>query len=101
MNIINKTQAFVEWVRRLRDSQATDRIASRINNAAGGNFGDHHFLRDGVWEMRIDHGPGYRLYYARDGEAVYLLLVGGIKRTQGRDIEKAAAMWKAIQEEHP
>jgi putative addiction module killer protein len=58
-----------------------------------GNAGDHAACRDGVWEMRIDQGPGYRVYIAKDGNAIVLLLGGGIKDTQQRDIERAVSAW--------
>jgi len=98
MNKINHTQAFDAWLLELKDIRAKRIIFRRINNAVDGNFGDHHFLRGGVWEMRIHYGPGYRLYYAQEGSMIYLLLVGGDKQTQSRDIEKAVAMWKAYRE---
>jgi putative addiction module killer protein len=59
-----------------------------------GNFGDHKFCRDGVWELRIDVGPGYRVYYAVAGSQVVLLLCGGDKRTQGADINRACEYWQ-------
>jgi len=59
-----------------------------------GNFGDHKPCRDGVWELRIDIGPGYRVYYARVGLTVVLLLCGGVKRSQKADISKACEYWK-------
>ncbi len=57
-----------------------------------GNFGDHRFCRDGVWELRIDVGPGYRIYYTLSGSCVVLLLCGGDKRTQARDISRAESL---------
>jgi putative addiction module killer protein len=61
---------------------------------AAGNFGDHKPLSDGVWELRIDHGPGYRVYYAQAGRRVLLLLIGGDKRRQQADIETAVRYWQ-------
>ena len=95
MNTINKTPEYEDWFARLTDIQVKARVRTRVHNASLGNFGDRHFLRDGVSEMRIDYGPGYRLYYAQEGKAVYLLLVGGDKRSQNRDIARAVAMWQA------
>ncbi len=61
---------------------------------AAGNFGDCKPLQDGVWELRIDHGPGYRVYYAQAGKKVLLLLIGGDKSKQQADINKAVGYWK-------
>ena len=97
MNTIKRTRAYVDWFFRLNDQQARDRILNRIRRAGNGNFGDHYAVGDGVSEMRIDYGPGYRVYFAREGDTVYLLLLGGDKRTQGSDIQKAKAIWKAIE----
>ena len=93
MNTIRKTDIFRTWLSRLRDHQARQRILGRIRRAAKGNFGDHHAVGDGVSEMRIDYGPGYRVYYAQEGATVYLLLLGGDKRTQDADIDKARDLW--------
>ena len=98
MNTIKRLQAFIVWMGGLKDMQAKQRIAARINRAMDGNFGDHHFLRDGVSEMRIDCGPGYRVYYAQEGTTIYLLLSGGDKRNQDADIAKAIALWKTYKE---
>lgn len=94
--MIKQTQVFADWLTGLRDQTAKKRVVARIRLAELGNFGDHHSLVDGIWEMRIHHGPGYRLYYAQEGSAVYLLLVGGDKQTQSRDIEKAKALWNEV-----
>ena len=101
MNTINQTQVFVDWLARLKDRIAQKRIVARIRLAENGSFGDHHFCRDGIWEMRIHYGPGYRLYYAQEGRAIYLLLVGGDKQTQDRDIKKAKDLWEACKKEGP
>jgi putative addiction module killer protein len=61
---------------------------------AAGNFGEHKPLSDGVWELRIDHGPGYRVYYAQAGQRVLLVLIGGDKRRQQADIETAVRYWQ-------
>ena len=71
-------------------------ITARIKKAAFGNFGDHHNVRGPIWELRIDTGPGYRVYYAQEGLTVYLLLVGGSKHSQTKDIERAEALWNEI-----
>ena len=72
-----------------KDRQAVARIHARLDRAAVGNLGDVKPVRDGVAEMRIDHGPGYRLYFIRRGPLVIVLLAGGDKRTQDADIDRA------------
>ncbi|EPN2681297.1 type II toxin-antitoxin system RelE/ParE family toxin [Escherichia coli] len=83
-----------DWLRKLRDMQAKTAIIRRLNRLELGNFGDFKPLREGVYELRIDTGPGYRVYYAQSGKTVVLLLCGGTKRTQDADIEKAVAYWR-------
>ncbi len=85
---------FLEWQLSLRDTKARIAIDRRINRIELGNFGDHKFCRDGVWELRIDFGPGYRVYYAIAGSKVVLLLSGGDKGTQTTDINRACEEWK-------
>ena len=82
------------WLRRLRDSQAKVAVIRRVARMELGNFGDHRFCRDGVWELRIDVGPGYRVYYALSGHRLVLLLCGGDKRTQDADIVRAVDYWQ-------
>jgi putative addiction module killer protein len=82
-----------DWVTDLRDERAAAKIAIRIERLAAGNFGDCKTLRDGVWELKIDWGPGYRVYYAMAGKQIVLLLCGGDKRKQGADIERAVEYW--------
>lgn len=85
---------FAEWLKKVKDSKAKITIDRRIYRVELGNFGDHKPCRDGVWELRIDVGPGYRVYYAQAGQTVILLLGGGIKRSQDADISKACEYWK-------
>ena len=80
---------FDDWLSQLADARAQAKIASRINRLAAGNFGDCRPLRQGVSELRIDWGPGYRVYYAMLGRVCVLLLCGGDKRTQSSDIARA------------
>lgn len=80
---------FKDWLAKLADRQARARVVVRVQRLRAGNFGDCKPLADGVWELRIDHGPGYRVYYARAGNALLLLLVGGDKRSQQADIAQA------------
>jgi len=83
------TDVFQEWLDDLRDIRARVAVLRRIDRAAMGNFGDHKVCRDGVYEMRIDHGPGYRVYYFRYEKMLVVLLCGGDKRTQDADIRRA------------
>src|ERR1700720_4307372 len=78
-----------DWLSKLADTRAQAKIASRINRLAAGNFGDCKPLRQGLCEMRIDWGPGYRVYYATLGSVCVLLLCGGDKRKQASDIDRA------------
>jgi putative addiction module killer protein len=89
MATFNRTSEFDAWLKALRDPIGKARIASRIRSAEQGNFGDCESVGDGVSEMRIHCGPGYRVYYSRKGEVVYLLLCGGDKSSQTRDIKLA------------
>lgn len=80
---------YLDWLSRLRDKQAKIAIIRRMARVENGNFGDHRYCRDRVWEMRIDIGSGYRIYYALAGQHVLLLLCGGNKRTQDADISRS------------
>jgi putative addiction module killer protein len=82
-------QPFREWLSALPDRQAVNRIEARLARILAGNFGDVRSVGGGVLELRIDWGPGYRVYFGRVGQVVVLLLCGGDKRTQERDIERA------------
>jgi putative addiction module killer protein len=82
-----------EWLRKLRDMTAKVAIIRRLNRLEQGQFGDCKPVRDGVFELRIDVGPGYRVYYAQSGKTMMLLLCGGTKRTQNADIDRACACW--------
>jgi len=88
------TDVVGEWLTGLRDAQARARIATRIARLEAGNFGDCKPVGEGVWELRIDWGPGYRVYYTIVGSEVILLLCGGDKRKQTADIRRAAAHLK-------
>ena len=94
---VRKTQAFEDWFVSLRDRTARLRIQVRIDRLAFGNPGQHRVLAGGVCEMKIDHGPGYRVYYAKHREAWVLLLCGGDKSTQAEDIKAAKALAKALE----
>lgn len=87
-------EPFTQWLAHLADRQARARILARIERLEIGNFGDCKPLRDGVSELRIDWGPGYRVYFGRDGRTVIVLLCGGDKRKQEADIKWATQLWQ-------
>ena len=91
IEVIQST-TFRRWVRRLRDRRAVARINARLRNVSIGNLGDTTSVGDGVFEMRIHYGPGYRLYFLREGPAVIILICGGDKDSQSRDIERARSL---------
>jgi putative addiction module killer protein len=84
---------FLDWLRDLRDPIAKVAIIRRLNRLEHGNFGDVKALHQGVSELRIDTGPGYRIYFAKSGKTVVLLLCAGIKRNQQHYIERATSYW--------
>ena len=86
---VRQTESFVRWLTGLRDRRARARIQARIDRLALGNPGDVKPVGSGLSEMRIDYGPGYRVYFVERGTAVVILLAGGDKRTQERDIAVA------------
>ena len=87
-----QSSTFRRWIRRLRDRRAVAKINARLRNVSIGNLGDTTSVGDGVFEMRIHYGPGYRLYFLREGPAVIVLLCGGDKDSQSRDIERARSL---------
>ena len=89
----NGRNPFREWLEGLRDRQARARIRVRLNRIRLGNFGDCKSIGGGVSELRIHHGPGYRVYFGREGDSVVILLHGGDKTRQSRDIARAKAYW--------
>jgi len=91
---IIQSETFKCWRAGLKDRQAVLRINARLERVADGNFGDAKPAREGVSELRIDYGPGYRVYFMRHGPLVIVLLAGGDKRTQDADIERAIAIAK-------
>ncbi len=94
-----RSDEFDKWLVDLRDHIAKARVLVRIRAAEQGNFGDCKPVGDGISEMRIKDGPGYRVYFARRDKVLYLLLCGGDKSTQKHDIKRAKAMLKEIEEE--
>lgn len=99
MNTFLRSEEFDTWLSALKDKLGRARIIHRIRSAEHGNFGDCEPVGDGVSEMRIHFGPGYRVYYTRRGEVIYLLLLGGDKRSQKRDIKHAMEMARALNKE--
>ena len=93
---VRQTLEYRKWFQKLRDKQAKARIDIRIRRISLGNFGDVKSVGHGVSELRLPYGPGYRIYFARRGETIVLLLCGGSKATQGRDIELAYKLAKEL-----
>ncbi len=92
-----QTDEFRDWLHRLRDERVKARVAARIRRMEGGNLGDTRSLGGGLTEMRIDYGPGYRVYFARRGASIVLLLCGGDKHSQQRDIAKARELMEELE----
>ncbi|MGF0242122.1 type II toxin-antitoxin system RelE/ParE family toxin [Rhodococcus sp. IEGM1300] len=91
-----RSRAFADWLNSLKDTVGKARIVARLRAAELGSFGDCEHVGEAVHEMRVHHGPGYRMYFTRRREVVYLLLVGGDKSTQKRDIKRAIQMVQDI-----
>lgn len=89
---------YLEWLSHLRDRDTKIALVRRIMRIEQGNFGDHKFCRDGVWELRLDIAGGIRVYYAIAGHLIVLLLCGGTKRTQRMDIQRAVDLWQDWQQ---
>jgi putative addiction module killer protein len=97
-----KSATFDRWLRKLKDRRAAARVLVRIDRLAAGNPGDVKPVGNGISELRIDYGPGYRVYYLQDGQRLILLLCGGDKSTQDRDIKDAhriAEEWKSDEQD--
>lgn len=93
---VRQTAVFKEWLTELRDLNAQARIAQRIRRLELGNPGDAKSVGDGVSEMRLTYGPGYRVYFAQQGKAIVILLCGGDKSTQSADIKEAKRLAKEL-----
>lgn len=93
---IRQTETYAEWFSKLRDRQARARIDVRIRRLSLGNPGDVKPVGEGVSELRVDYGPGYRVYFIQRGTTVIVLLAGGDKRTQSRDIQTALALARTV-----
>lgn len=98
MNEVRQTDEFRAWLAGVRDDKAVARIGGRIRRMEQGNPGDVKSIGRGLFEMRIDYGPGYRVYYVRRGQIVVVLLCGGDKRGQQRDIRRARALAATLED---
>lgn len=94
---VRKTEVFAAWFDALRDRRAKLRIQVRIDRLAHGNPGQCRVLQRGIHELKIDHGPGYRVYYVQHGDLLVILLCGGDKRTQRKDIDAAIQMARQLE----
>lgn len=93
---VRQTEEFSAWLRGLRDANAAARVVARIRRMEQGNPGDARSVGEGVMEMRIPYGPGYRVYYLHRGALMVILLCGGDKRTQRRDIKRAQTLAETL-----
>jgi putative addiction module killer protein len=93
---VRKTEEFVRWLDRLRDIRARARVLVRIERIVAGNFGDSKPVGQGISELRIDYGPGYRVYFTKRGQRIVILLVGGDKSGQAADIKTAIRLAKNL-----
>jgi len=98
MNSIYTTELFDAWFEALKDKQAARRIQARIDRVEDGNFGDHKSVGHGVSELRIHHGPGYRVYFTQRGPKIVILLAGGDKSSQTKDINTAHELARQLKE---
>ena len=96
MKLIYTTEVFDAWYQSLKDKQVARRIQARIDRAEEGNFGDHKSVGEGVSEMRINHGPGFRVYFTVHGIEIVILLAGGDKSSQAKDIEMAQKLARQL-----
>lgn len=95
---VRTTEVFDAWFARLRDRKARVRIQVRVDRLSLGNPGEHRVLTGGLCELKIDHGPGYRVYYTERNKVVVVLLCGGDKRTQRHDLDLAGTLKKMLEE---
>jgi putative addiction module killer protein len=101
LNTLLRSSDFDAWLSHLADQKAKARILARLTSATLGNFGDSEPVGEGVSEMRIHAGPGYRVYYTRTGSTIYVLLAGGTKATQTKDIARAKRMARELKRAKP
>jgi putative addiction module killer protein len=96
MTEVRQTREFSIWLHRLRDANAVARIVARIRRMEQGNPGDSRSVGGSILEMRVDYGPGYRIYYVHRGAQIVILLCGGDKRTQRQDINRAQMLAETV-----
>ena len=96
----NGREPFTEWLRSLRDQRTRDRIRKRLERLGDGNFGDCRSVGDGVFELRVHFGAGYRVYFSEIDRTTLLLLCGGDKSSQAQDIQRAKTYWRKHKETH-
>lgn len=101
MYTVIETEYFANWLGSLKDRTTRARLQLRVRKATLGNLGDYQAVGDGVWEMREFFGPGWRMYYIQQGSTVIMMLGGGDKSSQARDIEKAKALAQELHNEYP
>jgi len=94
-------EPFIQWFESINDRKTRSRIITRLDRLEIGNPGDHKHVGEGVFELRLQFGPGYRIYYGEDGPVIVILLMGGDKSSQSKDIEKALSFWKSYKEAKP
>jgi putative addiction module killer protein len=95
---IRRTAEFAAWLDRLKDPRARVRVLSRLDRVAEGNLGDHKSVGQAVSELRINYGPGYRVYYTKKGRTIVVLLIGGDKSNQEKDIKRAIQLAQGLEE---
>ena len=95
---IRRTDTFSKWLAGLRDARARVRVLSRLTRVEGGNLGDHKPVGEDVSELRIDYGPGYRVYFTKRGSTIIVLLIGGDKSSQKQDIKRAIQLAQELEE---
>lgn len=95
---VEQTDVYRDWINALKDRAGRARIQARVDRLVHGNPGNHRNLTDGVSELKIDFGPGYRVYYTQHGDRFLILLIGGYKSTQQKDIERAIELARGFQE---
>lgn len=98
MFFLEKTSEFDKWLKKLNDRKAKAKILLRLQRVEAGNLGDVSSVGEGIEEFRIHYGPGYRIYFRRQGEKIILLLMGGDKSSQESDIKKAKTLWNQYKE---
>lgn len=95
----NGKEPFIEWMESIKDMKTRNRIFTRLDRLEVGNPGDHSPVGNGVLELRLHFGAGYRVYYGEDGDVLVILLMGGDKKTQSKDIKRALSYWKEYKED--